>query len=954
MLRAILAACVGLPLLMGCAATMSPPIANPGLGTIADPAVRHGVLENGLTFLIRENSEPRDRAELRLVVNAGSILEDDDQRGLAHMVEHMAFNGTRSFARQELVDYLESVGMRFGPDVNAYTTFDETVYTLTLPTDSVGVLETGIQILEEWASGITFDSLQVELERGVVMEEWRLGQGAASRIQSQQFPTIAAKSRYADRLPIGTPESLQTFSHEALRRYYRDWYRPDLMAVIVVGDFEADSMEAMIRETFARIPAPESPRERVEYKVPEHRETMFSLATDPELTSASVSLYLKEAPEPWRDVADVREWVIEWMASSMLVSRLGEYSVRVDTPILDVSSFQGRFVRTLSTLVLNARVGDGRTAEGLRALLLEVERAARHGFTASELEREKLDKLRAMEQRYGQREKTSSGSFAAEYVSYFLQGGSILEGDKEHALYRDLLPGITLKEINSRVQQWTRPANRVIVVSAPEHEDPPTPTTDELLAVVRLSSMLRPGPYRDEVSELDLLPVEPAAGSIVAERPIPEVGVLEWQLSNGATIYLKPTDFREDQVLFAGRSPGGTSLYDDEDHVAALTATAVTQAGGLGDLSTNELRKKLAGKVAGVGADIGVMYEGVSGAASTEDLLTLFQLTYLKFTAPRVDSTAFLAYQAQARATLLNRSANPEVAFQDTLRAVLSQNHPRSRAITADLFEELDLERSYEIYRDRFADASDFSFYLVGSFDPEEVRPFVERYLASLPGGGRLESGRDLGIRPPRGIVRRTVRRGIEPRAATQIVFTGPFDFERANVLAIQSLADVLRIRLRETLREDLSGTYGVTVRGSATPHPVPQYQFTIGFGTDPHRLDELVTVVFQEIDDLRTNGPLEVDLGKVREMQFRARETELRENSFWLNQLLVYDQYGWDIGQIPAVPARAQALDAELIRDTARRYLDPANVIQVSLLPEPREIAKGIAEGNIEGDFRY
>ncbi|MQA91642.1 MAG: insulinase family protein [Gemmatimonas sp.] len=901
---------------------------------IGDSAVRYGTFENGLSYFIRANDEPSNRAELRLVVNAGSILEDGDQRGLAHVVEHMAFNGTHSFERHEIVSYLESIGMRFGPDINAYTSFDETVYMLTLPTDSTGVLETGVRILEEWAFGITFDSVQVEQERQVVVEEWRLGQGAGSRLQRQQFPTLAGRSRYSERLPIGTIESLESFNHEALTRFYRDWYRPDLMAVVAVGDFDPDEMEWMIRERFASGPVPDDPRTRRSYDVPGHRETLISVATDPELTSSSISVYVKRRPRAWRDERAFRSWIVQSLASSMLVNRMSEMMQTVDSPFLDVSSFQGRFVRSLSTFALTVRTPENGVEDGLQALLRETERAARHGFTATELEREKREMLRAMEQRYAEREKTTSGSFAADYVSHYLYGGRVLDTETEYALYLRLIPEIERKETNAAARDWTRTANRVILVSSPEREGVAVPRNEVLTAIVQLAPRLSLRAYQDSISDALLVQQEPSEGQIVAEEEIPDIGVHRWELDNGATVYLKPTDFRDDEVLFAARSPGGTSLFSDEDYIPALTAAAVVQAGGLGALSGTDLRKRLAGRVAGVGADIGTLYEGLSGAASPQDLEILFQLAHLKFTAPRPDTAAFLAYRTQARAAMQNRSASPDIAFQDTIRVTLAQNHPRVRPPSVEMFDRLDMQRSFEIYRDRFADASDFTFYLVGSFELDEVRPMVRRYLASLPNLGRVEEGRDLGIRPPTGVVEKTVVRGIEPRARTEIIFTGPIEFDRSTILAVQSLADVLRMRLREVLREDLGGTYNVTVRGSAARDPSPRYQVAIGFAADPQRLDNLVDAVFAEIERLKDEGPIAEDVSSVREIQYRSRETDLRQNHFWLSQLMTYSQHGWDLSIFPSTPDRAASADVAGVQDAAVRYLNTTNYVRVSLLP--------------------
>lgn len=899
-----------------------------------DSQVVIGTLDNGLRYYIRANREPADRAELRLAVNAGSILEDPDQRGLAHVLEHMAFNGTTRFARNELIDYLESVGMRFGPDVNAYTSFDETVYMLTLPTDTAGVLETGFMILEDWATGITLDPAEVERERGVVIEEWRLGQTAASRMHRQQLPVLMGRSRYAERDPIGTYESLTTFDLSALRRFYREWYRPDLMSIVAVGDFDPVAVEALIRETFADIRRPERARKRRAYEVPGHSETLVSVATDPEATSTSVSMYLKREPVRWTTTATLRGWIAESLASSMVTNRLSELTQRPGSRIIDVSSFHGRFIRPLAAHVLSVRVPEGGAAAGLDAVLSEAERAARHGFTHTELEREKRAMLRNVQQRYAERAKKTSSSYASEYVSHYLYGGTPMSTSAEHELYMRIVPEISLREVNAAAAPWIRPSDRVLLVRAPEADSAAVASAAELRRVVAAVERRPLAPYTDSLSTLPLLRVPPEPGRVASERELPLIGVTEWQLSNGARILLMPTDHKEEEILFAARSAGGTSLLEDGDFVAGLTATAVVQAGGIGELSATELRKRLAGTLAGVGADIGSYHEGLSGAAAPADLETLLQLVHLKFTAPRVDSAAFVAYAEQARASLQNRAASPEAAFQDTLRAVLAQHHPRVRAPRPELFDSLDMTRSLEIYRERFADASDFTFYMVGSFAPDSVRGLVERYIASLPALHRNESWRDLGIRPPLGVVRRTVRQGLEEKGLTQIVFTGALTVDAETVQLLSTLADVIRIRLREVLREDLSGTYGVSVRASASGTPVPLYQVAIAFGSAPDRIDELTEVVFAELDTLRTRGPRAQDLAKAKEMALRAREVSTESNQFWIAQILSYDQSDWPLREILSGPDRIRSITAERLQSAAARYLDPANHVQVSLVP--------------------
>lgn len=941
MLSIRLLLCSSLPLLAGCA-TLWPWGGPRGpydelLATPlpADTTVVMGALPNGLRYYIRANAEPDDRAELRLVVNAGSVLEDADQQGLAHVVEHMAFNGTRNFEKHELVDYLERIGMRFGPDINAYTSFDETVYTLTVPTDSVAVMDTAFQILEDWAHGVTFDSVEVAKERGVVIEEWRLGQGAAARMRNRQFPVLLRSSRYARRLPIGTRETLDTFQPAELKRFYEDWYRPELMAIVAVGDFDPARIERMIRRHFADIPRSEKPRKRGEFRIPQHRNTLISVATDPEATASTVTLYLKRTPRAWSRVADFQRWLTESLAASMLNNRLVEHTQKPDAPFLNVSSFHGRFLRPVSAFIVSATVPEGHVGRGLGALLTEVERVSQHGFTASELEREKAEMSRMLERQFTERSKEPSGAFAAGYVSHFLYGGAMLSPAAQFELAQRLLPGITTRAVDDVAEQWRTKRNRVILVAAPDEEEVVVPTVRDLARVANGVRERAVRAYRDDVSSAPLVRRPPEPGHVVSEWQVPEIGVTEWKLSNGARVILKPTDFKNDEILLAGRSPGGTSLVSDADYIAGLTAAAAVQVGGLGDFDITTLQKRLAGTAASVGTSISDLHETVSGAASPQDAALLFRLLYLKFTAPRVDTVAFQAYREQAKAALRNRGASPEANFADTLQVTLAQGHPRAQPPSAEMFDHLDLARSVQIYRDRFADAGDFTFFVVGSFQVDSIRPLVEQYIGGLPATGRNESWRDLGIETPPGVVRKQVTRGAEPKARTQIVFSGPMEFARDSLYLLSALSEVLEIRLRDRLREEMSGTYGASVSANAGRIPKPEYRFSISFGASPERLDELVAEVFAQIDSLKLHGATALEVEKVREMQRRSREVQLRENHFWLRQLMSYDSHDWALSAIAAAPEPG-ALTPDGIRAAARQFLNTARYVQVSLVPEP------------------
>ncbi len=902
-----------------------------------DPAVVTGRLPNGLRYYVRKNTRPAARAELRLVINAGSILEDDDQRGLAHFAEHMAFNGTRRFAKQQLVDYIEAIGMRFGADLNASTSFDETIYQLLVPTDSLHLLRRGFDILEDWAHGITFDTTEIRKERGVVIEEWRLGQGAGNRMFQKQLPVLFRGSRYPDRLPIGTKESLENFSPPALTRFYRDWYRPDLMAIIAVGDFDPAMVVRLIRTQFARIPARPGRRPRVAYDVPARDSTAVAIATDPEATGTSVNVYYVKPGRSDPSRAAYRRSLVSQLYAQMLNQRLSELRQKPNPPFIGAGGGEGSLVRNSRVFSLGAAVSDTGILRGFEAVLTEAERVERHGFTGPELERARQDLERAYEQAHAERDKTESASYVEEYVEHFLSGSPSPGIEVEFDLVKRLLPGITLAEVNQAAKAWMSLRDRVLLVNAPEKPSVSVPSAGELLALFDRVRRSEVAAYQETVSDAPLVAAGLEPKPVTTVTTDSTIGVTRWTLANGVRVILKPTDFKADEVLLSGFSPGGTSLVPDSLYLASVVAAQAVGLGGLADFSAIELQKKLAGKAVGVGPYLGTYQEGIRGQASPKDLEEMFQLVYLHFTAPRADREAFEAFRANVRASLANRGASPTVAFRDTLSVTLSQHHPRTRPISAASIDSLDLDKALTVYRNRFADASDFTFVLVGSFALEQVRPLVERYLANLPATKRAETWRDVGIRPPTGVVEREVRRGLEPKSQTELVFSGAFPWSRGERFVLRSLGDILDIKLREQLREELGGTYGVSVSPSPTRIPREEYTFTIAFGSAPDRVNQLVDAIFAQIDSLARTGPDEKDLAKIRETAIRSRETDLRENGYWLGQLAGYDQSGEDPKGILTLDDLLPLLTRERIRAAAARYLDRANFVRVTLLPEPR-----------------
>ena len=900
-----------------------------------DPSLIQGELENGLKYFIKVNGKPENRAELRLVINAGSIMEDEDQLGLAHLLEHMAFNGTKDFPKQDLVNYLEGIGMRFGPDLNAYTSFDETVYMLQVPTDSSTQLEKGFQILENWAHKVSLDGEEIDKERGVVVEEWRLGQGAGQRMFDKQLPILFKGSRYAERLPIGSMDVIQNASYETIRRFYADWYRPDQMAVVAVGDFDVAEIEARIKTLFGGIPKRTEERERKVYDVPGHKETLFAIASDPEATRSSVNVLFKHPSRINRTAGEYRDNIVERLYHEMLNARFGEIAQSADAPFLYAFSTKWAWARTAQMIALGAGVVDGGIATGMEAALVEGERVRLHGFTATELERAKKSVLRGMEKLYSERDKQESRGYATELIRHFLEEEAVPGIEFEFKLYQETVPEISLSEVNALAQQFITQENRVVMASSPEKEGLAVPTAEELAAVLDGISKITIEPYVDKVSTDPLIAEMPEPGSITGKTYHEDIDTYELTLGNGSRVVLKSTDFKNDEVLFQAYSPGGYSVFSDEDLITGKMAANVMDYSGLGQFSTIDLQKLLAGKEASTSPYINALYEGLRGSASPSDLETLFQLIYLQFTASRQDPEAFASLMTQLRSQLENKNLSPESAYQDTLSVTLNGHHPRRKPMSVSMLDKIDLAKAQQLYDDRFADAGDFTFLFVGSFKMEQIVPLVVQYLGALPSTQRVENWVDEGIRTPEGKINKVVERGVEPKASTRISFPGTFDYTRQNRYDMYSMMQVLRIRLREVLREDMGGVYGVGVWSSMSKEPLGEYSLNVRFGCSPDRVDELTEAVLVEVKALMTTAPDLANVEKVKESQRREREINIQKNGYWLNSLAVYYREGRDLSDFMKFNELIDGFNGGTAQTAAAKYFDMDNMIQVTLIPE-------------------
>ncbi len=908
---------------------------NPAAPIPFDRAVKVGKLPNGLTYYIRKNDEPSKRAELRLVVRAGSVLENDAQQGLAHFMEHMAFNGTKNFPKNELVNFLQSSGIRFGADLNAYTSFDETVYELPVPTDSAKVFERSMQILEDWAHNVSLDTAEINKERGVVLEEWRLGRGAQQRMRDKYFPYILNNSRYANRLPIGKDSIIRNFRPEVLRSFYKTWYRPDLMAVIAVGDFDVNKVEAMIRQKFGRIPKATSLVPRPTYLIDAHKDTKVVIVTDNEQPNTTIQIIYKRPELKDRTLGDLRADITRELFNGMLGNRIQELTQQADPPFLYGASNYGSFLGNLDAFTAYAVAKEGNIERSVQALLNETSRVKQFGFTPTEMSRAKTDLLRGAEQAYLERNKTRSANYVGQYVGNFTDQEPVVSIDFYYDFLKQNLSGITLPEINGLVDQFIRTENRAVVIMAPESDKAKLPSIEQVIGYIDAAGKNLTA-YDDKVLDKPLVAKPPTPGPVVAETKIDKLGVTELRLKNGIRVVLKPTTFKNDQILFTGNSLGGTSLYDLTDYQTARFASTLVTLGGTGEFSQIQLGKFLAGKALNVSPYISELGEGVSGGTAPKDLETALQLLHSYFTQPRRDPDVVAGFLSNQKSALANQLATPtpQRVFQDTISVTLGNKNPRRMPLTPADLDRVNLDRALQIYKERFADASNFTFVFVGNFDVAKIRPLLETYLGSLPATGSKETFRDLGIRAPQGQLTKTVRRGVDPKASVQLVYTGNFEWTPENATQVDALSEVLEIKLLEQLREAESGVYGVSASGIYGRYPVPRYTFRINFGCAPDNVEKLITLVNKEITKLKTSGADPADIAKFKAETQREQEVQRKDNSFWLSYLSNQYYNGDDPLEVLREPELIKQITVESTKAAANRYLGD-NVIKFVLLPK-------------------
>lgn len=901
-----------------------------------DPNVITGKLDNGITYYVRHNSEPKNRAELTLVVNAGSIMEDDDQLGLAHMCEHMAFNGTKNFPKHALIEYLESIGMKFGADLNAYTSFDETVYMIEVPLDSTSFLEKGLQVLYDWACNVSYEGDEIDNERGVIHEEWRLGRGAQDRLTRATFPTILYQSKYAERLPIGDTAIFDRCPYENLRRFYHDWYRPDLQAVVVVGDFDAQKVANDIKSMFSKIPKRTETKERIYPEIPNHDKPLVKVATDKEAPNSIVEIIYKHDMKSFVTYSDYKESLIEEAFTGMLNQRLSEITMQKDAPFAYGMSFYTHFLGKKDAYMSFAMAKNNKIKEAVKSLLDENQRINQHGFTQSELDREKKSMLKDIEKMYNEREKMNSKRFVGEYHQNFGVARTPMPGvEVEYQLYQKFVPEISLEEVNKLVDQWITDNNMVLIVQAPEKEDVKLPTEDQLFKLIESTKSEKLEAYVDNALDKPLVSDEIIPGKIIKKSKDKSVETTIWTLSNGIRIVIKPTDFKDDEIRMKAYSWGGYFLYSLSDNLSARYCTEVMNESGVGDFSNIDLQKYLADKTANVSTWIDETSEGFSGSSSIKDLETMLQLTYLYFTHPRYDKDAFDTYIEKTKSLIENQSSDPQSVWRDSISAALNGSSPFKKPISIDNINQIDYKKVNSIFRERFEDPASFTFFFDGNINLKTAKPLIEKYLGGLPADKKDEKYKDLGIHFPTTIIDKPVIKGTDDKSLVYMIFPNLYEDNAENRLFISALSNILTNRLLDEIREKEAVTYSISANPMFKDFPNQEFAIGIFYSAAPDNVEMIKGKIINIVKTLQTEDISDDDLTKTIEKAKRTHEANMRKNNYWINHLIWQDQMNQPSDE--KFDDIVKKFTKESIKAAYNKYVNTSNYVNVWLKPETK-----------------
>ena len=906
-----------------------------------DKNVRIGQLDNGLTYYIRHNKLPENRAEFYIAQKVGSILEEPQQRGLAHFLEHMAFNGTKNFPGDDkglgVIPWCETVGIKFGTNLNAYTSIDETVYNISnAPIDRTGVLDSCLLILHDWSNYILLKDDEIDKERGVIREEWRSRNSGILRVYTDLLPTIYPGDKYADCMPIGSIDVINNFPYKDIRDYYHKWYRPDLQGIVIVGDIDVDAVEAKLKAVFADVQKPVNPAERTYYPVTDNKEPIVAIGTDKEVDDPSIEIYFKQDATPDSEKNNVGYLASQYMTSmisSMLNARLSELVQSANPPFTRASSYYSDFfvAKTKEAFALSASSKADGIETALKTLLQETERARRFGFTESEYARARANYLQSLESAYNEREKTKHGSYVREYVQNFLNGEPIPGIEAEYAMMNQLAPNIPLQAMNMVMQQLVPDSNQVVIIAGPAKEGLKYPTKEEVINLLKGMKDLDLQAYVDKVSDEPLMKEAPKGGKIISEKEGDIYGSTRLVLSNGVTVYVKKTDFKADEIRMKGTSLGGKSIFPDKDALNFAVMDNVIAVGGLGNFSQVDLTKVLAGKKVSVNAGLGATTENVFGTCSPKDFETMMQLTYLTFTAPRKDAEAFESLKNRMKAQLESAQANPLSSINDSLQKAMYNNHPRVVMMKPEMVDQIDYDRILEMYNDRFKDASDFTFYFVGNIDLETAKPLIAEYLGALPAINRKETFKDTKMSIRKGVYKNEYAKEQQtPTATIVFLYSGKAPYTLKNDILLSFATQVLDMVYTEEVREKEGGTYGVNCFGDLQKYPKEQLLLQIVFQTDPAKKDKLAGIVVDELKKLAAEGPSDVHLQKVKEYMLKKYADNQKENGYWMNNLNDYFYYGMDMTE--GYTDIVNSITAKDIQKFVSDLLKQGNEIEVTM----------------------
>ncbi len=906
---------------------------------INDPDVHYGTLDNGLTYYVRSNDKPAGTAELRLVIKAGSVLEDEDQLGLAHLLEHMLFNGTEKYPANELIDFLESLGMEFGPDLNAYTSFDETVYRLSVPTEDEDIFTRGLDVLKEWAFHATLDEEEFEKERAVVYEEWRGRRGASARISDQIYPILLKGSRHTERLPIGDMDVVLNASLSDLKRFYRDWYRPDLMAVIAVGDFDADETVKKIQNLFGRQPATPNPRPRPAYPIARHKETLIKVIHDDEETETNVNLHVKHDPIPTINRIGLKEYLIKELFYTMLQQRLDEVSRSEAPPYLRSWAYSYPFTVDTSLSSMGATVNEDGVKEGFKGLLMEVERVRKYGFLPPELERAKTNMFSMTENYWKRRNDLESTILVSNYIEAFTYGDPYPSIDWYWKSVQDFLPLIALEEVGAMARVLLSSSNRVVYVTGPSVEAVTSIQEEDLRQILQDVESMELAAWTEEAISGSLVENPPESGSIISRGTIPGAGIVTLTLSNNARVLYKVTDFVQDEILFESISAGGSSLVEDDLYISSQFATDAVEEGGLGNHSPTELHRILTGKGVSLKVNLYREFEGMNGYSTEEDLESLFQLIYLAHTSPRLDEVAWNNLKSRVADSIRNRELSPRVLYYDELWTTLYNNHFRTKPLSLEDLSDADLNEALSIYNERFNAGGDFTYIFVGDFEPEILESYIVNWLADLPVQETPESWKDRNVRLYTGSGKKTLEAGTEPLSIVNQSWSGAWNGDFSEWYRMNSLATALEMHLTRIIREEYGGTYSIGVTLNARIIPAKQYNYMITYSCDPERVDELSASVKEIIADWQIRPPESKLAEDVAAMQRRNYKEDLESNSWWMRQI----DFGVRSGVDPQELIRDRteffnSLTSEVLMETAAKYFCDEIYFHFTLYPVDEE----------------